>query len=205
MIIQGDFPVREYFIERDPRVNIWGAGFKLINDQNEDEISNLDMKYLIESDTFKYDLIFYVVKTYYYDNENKLKNEGCPALLLSEGTKACQLGTGITAFDSTTAIKEETIASLQSEPSINYENFKNDSLNLYEREGLFNALDQCIIGRKFRLNQLEIPDDKTEQDVQPVYLIQTKEGGLVKFMVKQFKGPKPNEKQTLIRWQVIKK
>jgi hypothetical protein len=123
-------------------------------------------------------------------------------MLLGEEVTACELGAGVNYFDSLTVVTEEMIASLVSEPEVDYEACKNTD-GYFDRTLLFEALDQCVIGRSFRSNVLVVPEDKTEQEVQPVYLVKTGEGGYVKFMVKQFKGDAPQEKQTLVRWQVI--
>ena len=203
IITQGDYSVKEYFLERDPKVNVWGAGIDFIHTECDLESTELDYEYMTEEDSFGYDIKFYTVKAYYYANNGDLKNEGCPAILLSPDVKACKLGAGVSFFDSLSVITEEMTTQLCYDHEINYGVYKDESTGFYDREALSIALDSCIIGQSFRGNVLEIPDGKTEEEVQPVYLIETDEKGYVKFMVKQFKGDKPNEKKTLVRWQVI--
>jgi len=203
IINQGDYPLKEYYLERDPKVNIWGAGMDFVHSECKNQETDLDYKYLDASDDFEYDIKFYTVKSYYYTDNNELKNEGCPVMLLSPKTMACKLGEGLDFFTSLTSITEEMIAQLSTEPTINYDDYKDDETGFYERESLFEAVDKCIIGRKFRSGVLEVPEGKSEEEVQAVYLVKTAEGAYVKFMVKQFKPAKPNEKQTLVQWQVI--
>ncbi|MDM8158573.1 hypothetical protein QUH73_01965 [Labilibaculum sp. K2S] len=203
VITQGDYPVKEYYLERDPKVNVWGAGMDFVHAECQLDETDLDYKYMELEDEFPYDVKFYVVKSYYYDTNGDLKNEGCPAMLLSSETKICKLGEGVDYFNSLTSITEEMTAQLVTDPVIDFEQFKNETAGFYERAPLFAALDQCAIGQKFRSNILVIPEGKTEQEVQPVYLVKTSEGAYVKFMVKEFKPAKPKEKQTLVRWQVV--
>lgn len=201
-ITQGNYPVKEYYLERNPSVNPWGAGMDFIHDECTFEETSLDYLYFTADSVNQYDVKFYTVKAYYTNSKGDTKSEGCPAMLLGTDVMACKVGKGVSFFDSLTVITEEMIAELTSEPEVDYESCKDSSGN-YSRELLFAAIDQCVIGRSFRSNVLEIPEGKTEQEVQPVYLIKTNEGGYAKFMVKQFKGDAPKEKQTLVRWQVI--
>lgn len=201
-IRQGNYPVKEYFLERDPNVNVWGAGMDFIHSECTQAETALDFEYLEDATTFPFDVKFYTVKAYYVDNHGDTKSEGCPAMLLGTDVSACKLGAGVAFFDSLTVITEDMLAQLETEPAVDYEACKNGS-DKYDRDLLFASLDQCIIGRSFRSNVLVIPAGKTESQVQPVYLIKTSEGGYAKFMVKKFQGDPPNEKKTLVRWQVI--
>jgi hypothetical protein len=196
-IYQGDYQVKEYALERDPNVNVWGAGMDLIHDD-----SGSDTTYLEETDDFPFDLKFYTVKAYYTDDNGDTQSEGCPAVLLASGTMGCKIGIGITYFDSLTIVTPEMVAKLTAEHIFNYDDCKN-AQGKYDRTMVLAQLDQCIIGESFRSGVLVIADGSTEQESQAVYLIKTREGGYAKFMVKQFKGDVPNQKQTIVRWQVI--
>lgn len=200
-ITQGDFPVKEYNLERNPSVNPWGVGMDFIHAECKLTETDLDYLYLTTDNTNAYDIKFYTVKAYYTDGNGDIQSEGCPAMLLGEGVTACKVGEGINYFHSLTVISEEMIALLVSEPEVDYEACK--VVGKYDRTLLFAAIDQCVIGRSFRGNVLVVPEGKTEQEVQPVYLIKTAEGGYAKFMVKQFQADAPNEKQTVVCWQVI--
>ena len=200
-VTQGEFPVKEYYLERNPSVNPWGAGMDFIHAEDKNAETDLDYLYLSPDTSNQYDIKFYIVKAYFTDNVGDTKSEGCPAMLLGEGVTACKVGEGVQYFDSLSLITEEMIASLVSEPAVDYEGCKVDGK--YNRTELFAAIDQCVIGRSFRSNVLVVPEGKTEQEVQAVYLVKTAEGGYAKFMVKQFKADPPNEKQTVVRWQVI--
>lgn len=201
LITQGDYPVKEYYLERNPSVNVWGAGMDFIHTECKQVETLLDYEYLTTDSQFPFDIKFYTVKAYYIDDKGDTKSEGCPAMLLGEGVTANKAGAGINFFDSLTVVTEAMVASLVTEPEIDYEACKIDGN--YDRTLLFAALDQCVIGRNFRSNVLVVPEGKTEQELQPVYLVKTIEGGYVKFMIKQFQGDAPKEKQTLVRWQVI--
>lgn len=201
IIKSGDYPVKEYFIERNPEANVWGAGIDFVHDECKLAETELDYQYLTEITTFPFDLKFYTVKAYYTNDAGETKSEGCPAILLGTDVTACKIGAGVAFFDSLEVLTEAMLSKLTSEPTIDYEACKIDGK--YDRVALFASIDKCVIGRSFRGNVLTVPDGKTEQDVQPVFIIKTKEGGFAKFMVKQFQGDKPNEKQTLMRWQVI--
>lgn len=203
VITQGDYPIKEYYLERSPKINVWGAGMDFVHDESQLAETDMDYKYMELEDTFPYDIDFYIVKAYYYDSNGDLQNEGCPAMLLSAETEACKLGEGVNFFDSLTVITEVMLAQLKNDQTINYEQYKDESTGFYERESLFIALDECVIGQSFRSNILVVPEGKTEKEAQSVYLVKTSEGAYVKFMVKEFKPAKPNEKKTIVRWQVI--
>ena len=201
-IVSGDYPVKEYALERDPNVNVWGAGMDLIHVEDKLNETDLDYQYLEETDDFPYDIKFYTVKAYYLNDKGEIASEGCPAMLLNSTVKACKIGEGITFFDTCSVITPAMQLAVVSEPVVDYEACKNDT-GYYDRDKLFASMDQCVIGRSFRSGVLDIPEGKTEEEVQAVYLVKTNEGGYARFMVKQFKGDKPNEKQTIVCWQVV--
>lgn len=203
IIVQGNYPVKEYYLERNPNTNPWGAAMDFIHDECTLTETALDFLYLSPDTTSSYDIKLYTVKAYFTDENGDTQSEGCPAMLLGTGVSACKVGAGIAFFDSLTLVSDDILDRLTTEPGVDYEACKNSSGN-YERELLYAAIDQCIIGRSFRTRVLDIPVDMTEQEVQPVFLVKTAEGGYVKFMVKQFQGDPPREKQLLVRWQVIR-
>ncbi|WP_372752445.1 hypothetical protein [Labilibaculum sp.] len=203
IISQGDYPVKEYYLERDPKVNVWGAGMDFIHSECSLSKTDLDYEYMTDSSDFSYDIKFYIVKAYYYDDNGDLQNEGCPAMLLSEETKACKMGEGVSYFDSLTLVTEDMISLLENDPAIDYSLYKDETTGFYDQESLYTALDSCIIGQSFRSDILVVPDGMTEEEVQAVYLVKTKEGGYAKFMMKEYKPDAPNQKQSLVRWQVI--
>ncbi|MFO7369600.1 MAG: hypothetical protein R6X09_04945 [Bacteroidales bacterium] len=202
-IVQGDYPVKEYYLERNPNTNPWGAAMDFIHHECTLTETDLDLLYLSPDTTNPYDIKLYTVKAYFTDENGDTQSEGCPAMLLGTGVSACKVGAGIAFFDSLTLVSADMLVQLTTEPEVDYEACKNSSGN-YVRELLYAAIDQCVIGRSFRTRVLDIPGDMTEQEVQPVFLVKTAEGGYVKFMVKQFQGDPPREKQLLVRWQVIR-
>ena len=202
-IIAGDFSVKEYALERDPNVNVWGAGMDFIHLETKNSETSLDYRYLEEVDDFSYDIKFFIVKSYYTNSKGEIASEGCPTMLLAPGVMGCKIGEGVAFFDTCSVIAPEIVLQLKADPEIDFDACKNEA-GYYDRELLFEAIAPCVIGRSFRSNVLIVPEGMTEQEIQPVYLIKTREGGYAKFMVKQFKGAKPNEKQTIVRWQVIR-
>lgn len=203
VINQGDYPVKEYYLERNPKVNVWGAGMDFIHEECLLADTELDYKYMEEEDTSTYDILFYTVKAYYYDENEDLQSNGCPAILLSTETEACQLGNGVSFFDSLTVVTEDMMALLANEPVMDYEQCISEESGFYDRDVLYSALESCIIGQSFRSDILVIPEGSTEHESQAVYLLKTADDAYVKFMVKEFKGEEPNDKQTLMRWQII--
>lgn len=203
-ITQGDYPVKEYYLERNPSVNVWGAGMDFIHSECSLSETDLDYEYMVEDDDFPYDLKFYTVKSYYYDDNNELSTEGCPTLLFASDTKVCKIGEGVDYFDSVLTVTDDMIKGLEYDYPVDFSQFYDAEVGYYKRDELFAEIDDnCIIGRSFRENVLVVPDGMTEEEVQAVYLVETREGGYAKFMVKQFKPDSPNEQQTLMRWQVI--
>ncbi|MFI3247856.1 MAG: hypothetical protein R3Y39_01855 [Rikenellaceae bacterium] len=203
-ITLGDYPVKEYYLERNPSVNVWGAGMDFIHSECALSDTELDYEYMVEDDDFPYDLKFYTVKSYYYNDNNELTTEGCPTLLFAADTKACKIGEGVDFFDSVVTVTDDMISGLEYDHQVDFSQFYDEEEGYYKREELFAEIDEkCIIGRSFRENVLVVPDGMTEEEVQAVYLVETREGGYAKFMVKQFKPASPNEQQTLMRWQVI--
>jgi len=203
IITLGDYPLKEYYLERDPKVNTWGAGIDFIHEETTLATTDLDYEYLLETDTFSSDLKFYIIKAYYENETGDIVSEGCPMVLLSSTTTGCKLGAGVSFFDSLTVITEDMTALLASDPVIDFEDFRDDSTGYYDRDLLYPAINTCLIGQSFRSNILVVPEGSTEEESQAVYLLKTEENAYVKFMIRQFKGDQPNEKQTLFRWQVI--
>lgn len=193
------FPVKIYALERSPKINRMGAAMDFIHDE-----TTSDTLYLHdEADSeFSPDAVFYNLMVYFEDDKGDIQSEGCPAILLASGVKALEVGAGVEFFTNFDAITGELIASLEPDVAVDFEACKNDS-GFYDRELVMAAYDQCVIGNKFRSRVLEAPDDAEEQDVQPVFLIQTLEGGYVKFMVKQFKGDGADKQKTIVQWQVL--
>lgn len=205
IIYAGDYPVKEYYLERSPSVNVWGCGMDFIHDECTEEDTDLDYQYLTSDSTEdnEFDINFYTVKAYYTDDNGDIQTEGCPAMLLNDDIEAYKIGEGVDFFDSCTVITEDMLSGLTTDPFVDYESCYDESVGYYIQDLLYEQVDSCVIGRSFRSSVLVIPDGYEEEEVQPVYLVKSLEGGYTKFMVKQFQGDEPNQKQTLVRWQVI--
>jgi len=196
-VINDVYSVKEYALERDPKVNVWGAGMDFVHPD-----SSPDYQYLIENSVFPYDIKFFIVKVYFKDDKGDTKNEGSPALILSPNVQACRIGEGITFFNEFKTVTPEILAQLKADLPINYDSLKN-STGMYDRKLVHAALDKLIIGQQFRSGSLVVPEGLTEEQVQPVFLIKTPEGKYAKFMVKQFMGEGPDQKKTTFRWIVL--
>lgn len=204
-IVQGDYPVKECYIERSPSVNAWGAEMDFSYTDTSTTARDVDYHYLDEDETFSADVLFINMNAYYSNADGDLVSEGCPALLVHADGLACEIGTGTADFDSLSTISSEVIALLEQDYTIDFATCIDSITGFYDRDLLFAAYDQCIIGRSFRTRVLDLPEGATESDMQPVYLIKTAAGAYVKFMVEQYKGSGANKKKTRFRWQVISK
>lgn len=76
-IVAGDYPS----LERDPNVNVWGAGIDFIHAETKLTETTFDYKYLSETDTYTFDAKFCTVKAYYTTSAGETISEGCPAVL----------------------------------------------------------------------------------------------------------------------------
>ena len=204
-IVQGDYPIKECFLERSPNVNAWGAEINFSYTDTSLTQADLDYHYLSEDETFSADVIFYTANAYYTNADGDLVSEGCPALFVHQDCKAYEVGIGTADFDSLITITNTEIALLEQDYNIDLSICKDSTTGFYDRSLLFDEYDKCIIGRSFRTRVLTIPEGRTESDMQPVYLIKTADGIYAKFMVKQFKGSGANKKKTQFMWQVISK
>ena len=195
----GDYPAITVALERSPKINRSGAGMDFIHDA-----SLSDTTYLSAStpESFVADVIFYNLMVYFTDDKGDVQSEGCPAMLLHEEAKAIEVGAGVDFFAEFDVITPNMIDLLDYDVPVDFEACKNDS-GLYDRTLILAAFDQCVIGNKFRGRILEAPDTETEQDIQQVFLVETVEGGYVKFMVKQFKGTGADKQKTIVQWQVM--
>ncbi len=198
-VTAGDYPLKIYGLERSPKINRQGAGMDFIHGETVSDTTYL-------SDTthpdFVSDAIFFNLMVYFTDDKGDVQSEGSPAILLGSGVKAWEAGAGVDFFDSFETITESMIDHLKSDVPVVLEACKNDS-GFYDRTLIMAAWDGCVIGNKFRGRVLEAPEGSEEQDVQPVFLIQTTEGGYVKFMVKQFKGNGADKQKTIVQWQIM--
>ncbi len=197
--IQGDFSLKTYALERSPKINRTGAGLDFVHNGE-----YADTTYFGDStpEAFVADAVFYNLMVYFEDEKGDTQSEGSPAILLAEEARAMLAGTGIDYFNSFTEITSAMLDSLASDITIDFNSCVNDS-GFYDKSLIMAAYDGCVIGNKFRTRIISIPEDQNEEDLQPVFLVQTVEGSFVKFMVTQFKGSGENKQKTTVMWQLL--
>lgn len=195
-----DYPAKSYALERDPNINVWGAGIYLASTDSDPD---LDYKYLLETnETFEYDLMFYTVTAYSTDAAGETTSAGVPAFLLADGIRGAKVGEGMAFFDSLQYVDSGIISELKEDYSLDYDNYLL-APGEYDKEGLSLGLDSCLIGERFRSNILVVPEGSTEQEVQAVYVIETIDNHYAKFMVTYFKGEGADKKKTIVQWQLL--
>jgi hypothetical protein len=197
------YDLKEYKAERSPKINRLGYAMDMVHDS-----TSQDTLYLKGSDTFQYDLLFYNQMVYYTNTSGDVVSEGCPVIYLyidsldiSKSVSACQVGSGTAFFDSYTAVLTSDIAKLANDPILNMADYTvNDKV---QKDLLMAAYETLAIGNKFRATILLIPNGQTEEEVQPVFLVKTREGLYAKFMVTAFQGTGVDKQKTAVKWQVF--
>ena len=199
------YDLKEYKAMRSPSVNKEGYGMDFVHDS-----IMVDTFYMDGVTPFEYDLLFYNQMVYYKNASGEVQSEGCPVIFLykdtldvSNSVKACQVGEGIDYFNSFTYVSPFQEAELSADPDIDLEACT-DSTGKPQKGLVMEAYTMLIIGNKFRTSVLEIPEDKTEEEVQPVFLVKTREGLFAKFMVTAYQGIGADKQKTTIMWQVFK-
>ena len=215
------YSLKQYMVQRDPTVVRNGFGMDIYHEGN----SSLDTLYLKSANsTFTYDLLFYNELAYTPLSTGDYSGSGYPVIFMytdtlntTKSVTAALVGQGITYFNSFTkdSITATQIAKLKSDPYINLAKYRteihtatiNGSILLQTTvTSLYNSL---IIGQKFRPNiggVFNITDVSAEVqiDLQPVFLIKTREGLYAKFMVTRFKGVGSDAQKLSLQWQAIK-
>lgn len=215
------YSLKQYKVQRDPTVVRNGFGIDIYHEGN----SSLDTLYLKSANsTFGYDLLFYNEMAYAPLANGDYSGSGYPVIFMytdtlnvSKTVTAALVGQGVTYFNSFTkdSITAKQIAKLKPDPYINLAKYRteihttktNGSMLLQTTATtLYNSL---MIGHKFRPNiggVFNISDVSAEAqiDLQPVFLIKTREGLYAKFMVTRFKGVGNDTQKLSLQWQAIK-
>jgi len=215
------YDLKQYKVERHPTLVRNGFGMDIYHDGN----VLLDTMYLkTANSSFNYDLLFYSEMAYFPLSTGDYSSSGYPVIFLYTDTlndansvKAAMIGQGLNCFnsfsiDSVTSIQ---IAKLQSDPYIILANYRTE-VHTTTIDGAIllqstaNALfTDLSIGIKFRPNiggvfTIDDVSDEAQIDLQPVFLIKTREGLYAKFMVTRFKGVGVDTQKLTLQWQALK-
>ncbi|MDR3366388.1 MAG: hypothetical protein LBO71_05435 [Prevotellaceae bacterium] len=176
-----------------------------------------------EPASFEYDLLFYNEYAYTPQVTGDYSNTGFPVIFMyadpanaAKSTKAAMVGQGIACFSAFTAdsiarhlhrLRSDSLVNLDAHRTEIHSKTVNGKILLRENaEALYNSL---VIGNKFRPNVghvFDLPDvsDEAQVAMQPVFLVQTREGLFAKFMVTRFKGVGMDTQKANVQWQALK-
>ncbi len=178
-----------------------------------------------DSVEFRYDLLFYNEFAYAQNYAGDYNNTGYPVILMytdptddSKSTKAVMVGQGVTCFNNFTvdSITPARIGALKADTLVNLAAYRTE-LHTSTVNGLVmlqitaNAFyRKLVIGQKFRPSvggvfTLADASDEAQINLQPVFLIRTREGLYAKFMVTRFKGTGVDTQKLTLQWQALKK
>ncbi|MDR1738628.1 MAG: hypothetical protein LBR66_07440 [Candidatus Symbiothrix sp.] len=175
-----------------------------------------------ERQLFEYDLLFYNEFAYVHQATGDYSNTGYPVIFMytdpnnaAKSVKAARVGQGIACFEAFTADSIDKYKSnLKSDPLVDLPALRTELhtasvegsiLMREDAEALYSTL---VIGHSFRPNiggVFDLPDvsDEAQIDLQPVYLVQTREGLFAKFMVKRFKGVGVDTQRLTLTWKAL--
>jgi hypothetical protein len=178
-----------------------------------------------DSIAFNYDLLFYNEFAYAQNYAGDYNGSGYPVIFMytdpqndNNSTKAVMVGQGVTFFNNFTAdsITAARIAGLEADPLIDLASYRTE-LHTSTVDGsvmlqstIAPIYKQLVIGNKFRptiggVFTISDASDEAQEDLQPVFLIKTREGFYAKFMVTRFKGVGADTQKLTLQWQAIKK
>lgn len=176
-----------------------------------------------DSVEFNYDLLFYNEFAYVQQSTGDYSSSGYPVIFLytdpvddSKSAKATMIGQGISYFNSfTTDSINKYKDHLENDPLIDLSKYRTEihtaSINgfILLQTNADNLYESLVIGYKFRPNiggVFDLPDvsDEAQINLQPVFLIKTREGLYAKFMVTRFKGVGVDTQKLTLQWQALK-
>ena len=162
-----------------------------------------------ETGSFYYDLVFKDVMVYELDENGDTIWCDYPAIYLYNGdgdfgvtVKAYQAGTGTSYFNSFIYVSPVQESELLPDYAFNLDTCKDANGN-YVKSEVMAVYSWLTIGNSFNPELLDINGSQSEQDVQPVFLIKTREGLFVKFMITYYQHPESDELATLLKWKVF--
>ena len=169
----------------------------------------------------EYDLLFYNEFAYSQNYAGDYNGTGYPVIFMytdpdkENSTKAVMVGQGIDCFDAFTADSISAYCNrLTSDAQVcmadfrTYLNTETVQGTITLHEDVSELYSTLTIGNKFRPNignafEMESVSDESQINLQPVFLIQTREGLYAKFMVTRFKGTGSETQKLTIQWQAI--
>jgi len=176
-----------------------------------------------ENYEFLYDLLFYNEFAYSQNATGDYNATGFPVIFMytdptnsNNCTKAAMVGQGIDCFEAFTYDSIYSyVSSLTADPQVcmaDYRTYLNNETvqgTITLRDDVSALYETLTIGNKFRPNiggifNLDDVSDETQIDLQPVFLIQTREGLYAKFMVTRFKGTGTDTQRLTLQWQALK-
>lgn len=212
---------RVYKIERHPTVNRNGYGMDLFHFGND----SVDSEYLTEETlgSFPFDLLFYNDLSYSQSFTGDWIGAGNPVIFMNTGVSAAIVGYGISRFESFTNVEKDLFNdSLKCDPVVDLQSTKHrhDESCMINADGSYNheegfqiqslikeEYSKLIIGNKFRPNNGGVfecnADDPEQINLQPVFLVKTREGAYSLFMVTLFKGTGPDSQKSTVTWKLI--
>jgi hypothetical protein len=176
-----------------------------------------------DSISMEYDLLFYNEFAYTLLTTGDYGSTGYPVIFMytdptddKKSTKASMVGQGIDYFNAFTADSITKYKSgLKSDSLINLAAYRTE-VHTASIDGTILLRDVIepfyaglVIGNKFRPNIGSVFDltdvsDEAQIDLQPVFLIRTREGLYAKFMVTRFKGVGVDTQKLTLQWQALK-
>jgi len=172
---------------------------------------------------FEYDLLFYNEFAYAQNYNGDYNGTGFPVIFLythpryaDSSARAAMVGQGIRCFNGFTA---DSIAyyqgALSSDPQVCMADYRTEMHTetvdgyITLRSDVRDLYEGLTIGNKFRPNvgsvfTLDDVASTSQIDLQPVFLILTREGLYAKFMVTRFKGIGEDTQKLLLQWQALK-
>ena len=175
-----------------------------------------------EAIPFEYDLLFYNEFAYTLQITGDYSNTGYPVIFMytdpadaEKSVKAVMVGQGIACFNAFTAdsinlyrsgLKSDTLVNLPAcRTELHTANADGVLLLQDDTDKLYSRL---VIGYKFRPNiggvfNLRDVSDEAQIDMQPVFLVQTREGLFAKFMVTRFKGVGVDTQKLTLQWKAL--
>ncbi len=171
---------------------------------------------------FKYDLLFYNEYWYAPNANGDFYGSGNPVIFMytdpyddENSVQAAMVGQGVDCFDGfifDSISKYE--GALTSDPFMCLSDYRTEMHTstvdgtIMIRDSISEVYASLTIGNKFRPNtggvfELDDSADEAQRDLQPVFLVKTREGLFAKFMVTRFKGTGSDTKKLSIKWQAI--
>ncbi len=198
------YNLKTYKVSRTKLLDGYNFAMDLVHNN-----SSADTMYVNGNKSINYDLLFCNIKVYNLDENGDTLWSDCPAIYLYTGSgnsnssaKAYNMGAGITSFNSFTFVNPLKESELAADYAIDLGTCKDASGNFVKAK-VMDAYTWLVIGNTFNTELLAIDGSNTEQEVQPVFMVKTREGLFAKFMVTYYQLSNTNEVITQLQWKVF--